>query len=142
MWKSLVLFACLFSVTANVPIGKVEYLIELLSMKRRFYSVRKLHQDKLKKTYSITEVNRSKFEKLYDQFYSWDNMRANYINYLQKEFNEEEVNKLLAVYEIKESRKLMRVMNMGEERMMKEFLESSKRLKAFNKEFNLKNRPF
>ena len=69
-------------------------------------------------------------------------MKGDYINYLQKEFNEEEVNKLLAVYELNEAKKMMRLMSTGDDQFIQNFLNSSNRLKDFNQEFNLLNRPF
>lgn len=142
MWKSLLFTICLFSAYANVPIGKVEYLIELMNMKSRFIAVRKDHTAKLKKTYSIGSENLSRFEKIYEKYYGWNQMKGDYINYLQKEFNEEEVNKLLAVYELNEAKKMMRLMSTGDDQFIQNFLNSSNRLKDFNQEFNLLNRPF
>ena len=142
MWKSLLFTICLFSAHANVPIGKVEYLIELMNMKSRFIAIRKDHTVKLKKTYSIGSENLSRFEKIYEKYYGWNQMKGDYINYLQKEFNEEEVNKLLAVYELNEAKKMMRLMSTGDDQFIQSFLNSSNRLKDFNQEFNLLNRPF
>ncbi len=127
---------------ANIPIAKVEYLVELMEIKKLYQKYRRTHEIKISRTYSINQESRNKFETKYEEIYGWENLKPEYVNLFQSKFTEAEINKLLAIYELKESKKLLDNFKFSEDEIIKNFFDSSKNLKKFNESFNPQNQIF
>ena len=125
------------TIAADIPVAKVEYLIELLNVEELYLEKMKDHQSKLLKTYSVQPSQRERFVKIYKEDYGWEKLKRVYINLFQKVFTEKELNKLLAIYELNESRKLLKYFKFSEKDLIDNFFSSSERLKKFNQKYNI-----
>ncbi len=132
----LLLLISFFSSAKIAPVGKVNYLIELLEIKNKFDIQVLKSRDRLSKTFLVDASSLRFFNRVHEKVYPWKGLKERYVSYFQTQFKEEEINKLIAIYELPEIKKLKQEFKFSENRILKEFFDSKEKLLEFNKLYN------
>lgn len=122
---------------ANTPQrGKVQYLIELLQIKNQYEKRALVSKESLAKTFSVTSASQVFFNKVHEKIFPWSGLEERFVSYFQTQFDEQELNKLIAIYELEVMKKLKGQFKLSSSQIMNDFFTSKEKLREFNQLYN------